>query len=282
MKLLTKESSPTVKILMSIAILMSSISFTSLLFSFFKYLMPVFSQTNAGALCLQAVGSIFMFGLSAWLCILLFSKDFKSNFTPIKNKRWIIWAILIPIISIPFNDWLQILNDSFHFSAEEIFRQMQVASEKESERLLTSNSFGGLLAVSFVLALIPAVVEELFFRGVIQNYFNELCKNSILAIILTSVFFSLMHFEIFSFLPRFVLSCFLGYLFIATKNLIIPIICHFINNFGVCLLYFLHSKGIITTGNSANFSQIPILIILSVVILVFIFVFETKKAKHSH
>ncbi len=280
MKLLTKESSPTVKILMSIAILMTSISMTSLIMSFFKYILPDFSQTHSGELCIQAIGSIFMFGLSSWICILLFSKDFKTNFTPIKNKRWIIWAILIPIVSIPLNDWLQILNNNLHFSGEEIFRQMQTISENESKHLLTSNSIGGLLTVSFVLAIIPAVVEEFFFRGVVQNYFNELCKNSILAIILTSVFFSLMHFEIFSFLPRFVLSCFLGYLFITTKNLIIPIICHFINNFGVCLLYFLNSKGIITTQNSESFSQTPILIISSIVILIFIIGFEIKKAKH--
>ncbi len=280
MKLLTKESSPTVKILMSIAILMTSISMTSLIMSFFKYILPDFSQTHSGELCIQAIGSIFMFGLSSWICILLFSKDFKTNFTPIKNKRWIIWAILIPIVSIPLNDWLQILNNNLHFSGEEIFRQMQTMSENESKHLLTSNSIGGLLTVSFVLAIIPAIVEEFFFRGVVQNYFNELCKNSILAIILTSVFFSLMHFEIFSFLPRFVLSCFLGYLFIATKNLIIPIICHFINNFGVCLLYFLNSKGIITAQNSESFSQTPILIISSIVILIFIIGFEIKKAKH--
>ena len=279
MKLLTKDSSPTVKILMSIAILMTSISMTSLLMSFFKYLFPIFSQTHSGALCIQAIGSLFMFGLSSWICILLFSKDFKSNFTPIENKRWFIWAILIPIICIPLNDWLQILNNNLHFSGEEIFRQMQSISENESKHLLTSNTIGGLLKVSFVLALIPAIVEELFFRGVVQNYFKELCKNSFLAIIFTSVFFSLMHFEIFSFLPRFVLSCFLGYLFISTKNLIIPIICHFINNFGVCLLYFLHSKGIIGAENSAEFSQTPILIILSIVILIFIFGFEIKKAK---
>ena len=280
MKLLTKDLSPTIKILMSIAFLMTSISFTSLLMSLFKYLFPIFSQTNAGTLCIQAIGSICMFGLSSWVCIALFLKDFKTNFSTIKNKRWIIWAIIIPIVSIPLNDFLQILNNNLHFSGEEIFRQMQAVSESESKRLLTSDSFLGLIKVSFVLALIPAVVEELFFRGVVQNLFKDLCKNTLFAIILTSVFFSLMHFEIFSFLPRFVLSCFLGYLFVATKNLLIPIICHFINNFGVCLLYFLNSKDIIASQSSETFSQQPILVISSVVILAFIFGFEIKKNKH--
>ncbi len=274
MKLLTKESSPTVKILMSIAILMTSISVTSLLMSFFKYLLPDFSQTHSGALCIQAIGSIAMFGLSTWICAWLFVKEFKTNFSTIKNKRWIIWAIIIPIASIPLNDLLQIWNNNLHFNGEETFRQIQAISEAESKRLLTTDSFSGFLAVSFVLALLPAIVEELFFRGVIQNFFKELCKNTFVAILLTSAFFSLLHFEIFAFLPRFVLSIFLGYLFVYSKNLIIPIICHFINNFGVCLFYFLSSKEIISSQDSTTFSQQPLLIISSLFIIVFIIFFE--------
>ena len=122
--------------------------------------------------------------------------------------------------------------------------------------------------------MIPAIVEELFFRGVIQNYLKDLCKNTFVAILLTSAFFSLMHFEIFAFLPRFFLSILLGYLFVCSKNLIIPIICHFINNFTVCLFYFLYSKEEITSEDTSTFSQQPLLIISALIILLFIFFFE--------
>mgnify|MGYP003417295755 FL=1 len=274
MKLLTKESSPTVKILMSIAILMTSISFASLLMSFFKYLSPDFALTHSGKLCIQAIGSLVMFGLPSLLCTWLFTKDFKTNFSTIKNKRWLIWAIIIPIASIPLNDLFLSWNNNLHFEGEEIFRQIQALSEKESEYLLTSDSFGGFLAISFVLAMIPAIVEELFFRGVIQNYLKDLCKNTFVAILLTSAFFSLMHFEIFAFLPRFFLSILLGYLFVCSKNLIIPIICHFINNFTVCLFYFLYTKEEISSQDTSTFSQQPLLIISALIILLFIFFFE--------
>jgi membrane protease YdiL (CAAX protease family) len=274
MKLLTKESSPIVKILMSIAILMTSISFASVLMSFFKYLLPDFALTHSGKLCVQAIGSLVMFGLPSWLCIWLFTKDFKTNFSTLKNKRWLIWAIIIPIVCIPINDILTNWNNNLHFEGEEIFRQIQTLSEKESEYLLTSDSFGGFLAISFVLAIIPAIVEELFFRGVIQNYLKDLCKNTFVAILLTSTFFSLMHFEIFAFLPRFFLSILLGYLFVYSKNLIIPIICHFINNFMVCLFYFLYTKEEIISQDTSTFSQQPLLIISAFIILLFIFFFE--------
>lgn len=259
---------------MSIAILMTSISFASVLMSFFKYLLPDFALTHSGKLCIQAIGSLIMFGLPSLLCTWLFTKDFKTNFSTIKNKRWIIWAIIIPIASIPLNDLLLLWNTNLHFEGEEIFRQIQALSEKESEYLLTSDSFGGFLAISFVLAIIPAIVEELFFRGVIQNYLKDLCKNTFVAILLTSTFFSLMHFEIFAFLPRFFLSILLGYLFVYSKNLIIPIICHFINNFMVCLFYFLYTKEEITSQDTSTFSQQPLLIISAFIILLFIFFFE--------
>lgn len=259
---------------MSIAILMTSISFASLLMSFFKYLSPDFALTHSGKLCIQAIGSLVMFGLPSLLCTWLFTKDFKTNFSTIKNKRWLIWAIIIPIASIPLNDLFLSWNNNLHFEGEEIFRQIQALSEKESEYLLTSDSFGGFLAISFVLAMIPAIVEELFFRGVIQNYLKDLCKNTFIAILLTSAFFSLMHFEIFAFLPRFFLSILLGYLFVCSKNLIIPIICHFINNFTVCLFYFLYSKEEITSQDTSTFSQQPLLIISALIILLFIFFFE--------
>ncbi len=259
---------------MSIAILMTSISFASVLMSFFKYLLPDFALTHSGKLCIQAIGSLVMFGLPSWLCIWLFTKDFKTNFSTLKNKRWLIWAIIIPIVCIPINDILTNWNNNLHFEGEEIFRQIQTLSEKESEYLLTSDSFGGFLAISFVLAIIPAIVEELFFRGVIQNYLKDLCKNTFIAILLTSAFFSLMHFELFSFLPRFMLSILLGYVFVASKNLIIPIICHFINNFTVCLIYFLYSKEEIASQDTSTFSQHPLLIIASLFIILFIILFE--------
>lgn len=274
MKLLTKDLSPIVKILMSVAILMTSISLTSLLMSFVQYINPTFSKSNEGSLIIQAIGSISMFGLSAWVCSSLFIRNFKTNFTNTFSKRWIIWAVIIPIASIPLNDLLQVWNDSLHFQGEEIFRKIQQLSEAETKKLLTSNTLTGLLGVSFVLAVIPAIVEELFFRGVVQTFFKDLFKNIHIAIIVTSVFFSLMHFELFSFLPRFLLSCFLGYLFVYSGNLIISIIAHFINNFIVCLLYYFYATGVIQIQDSVEFSQHPILIALSVTIILLIIIFE--------
>ena len=112
----------------------------------------------------------------------------------------------------------------------------------------------------------------------IQNNFKELTKNTLLAVILTSAFFSLMHFELYAFLPRFLLSLCLGLLLAATNNLWIPILCHFINNLCVCIFYYLHNLKIIPSPDSTTYSQHPILIILSGVILI-LFFFHLYKLK---
>ena len=245
MKLITKDLSPTVKILLSIAILMTSISFASLFITFFKDY----------PLLYQAIGTLFMFGLTSWVCIKLFIKDFKINFTKPKHKSLIIWAIILPIAIIPLNDFL-----TFE------------GSNAVSEKLLQSNSFPQFLIVSLVLAVLPAVTEELFFRGVIKNLFKELTKNALFAIILTSLLFSLMHFELYAFLPRFLLSLCLGLLLIASNNLWIPILCHFINNLCVCIFYYLNNLNIIPSADSTIYSQNPILIISSGIILILFFI----------
>lgn len=251
MKLITKDLSPTVKLLLSIAILMTSISFASLFMSFLKDY----------PLLYQAIGTLFMFGLSSWICIKLFIKDFKTNFSKPQNTILILWAIILPIAIIPLNDFLT-------------FEGQNAVSQK----LLQSNSFPQFLIVTLVLGVLPAITEELFFRGVIQNNFKELTKNTLFAVILTSVFFSLMHFELYAFLPRFLLSLCLGLLLVATNNLWIPILCHFINNLCVCTFYYLHNLKIIPSSDSTTYSQHPILIILSGVILI-LFFFHLYKLK---
>jgi len=81
-----------------------------------------------------------------------------------------------------------------------------------------------------VIAAIPAVSEELFFRGIVQTKLVAYFKNPHWAIWLGAVFFSAFHFQFEGFFPRIVLGAVLGYLYYWSINLWIPIILHFFNN----------------------------------------------------
>jgi membrane protease YdiL (CAAX protease family) len=81
-----------------------------------------------------------------------------------------------------------------------------------------------------IMALLPAVFEEVFFRGALQNVLIEWWKRPILAILATSIIFSLIHSSVYLFLSRALLGFVLGWIYERTRNLWINIIAHFLNN----------------------------------------------------
>ncbi len=95
-----------------------------------------------------------------------------------------------------------------------------------------------------VMALIPALGEELIFRASVQQMLVQWFKKPHVAVIITAVFFSAVHVQFYGFLPRLLLGLLLGYVYFFTGNLWYAILLHFINNaFTVCI-YFMAGKGV--------------------------------------
>ncbi len=111
------------------------------------------------------------------------------------------------------------------------------------ENLLIVNGPTELFFNLFTIALLPAIGEELLFRGILQQNLEKGIKNPHLAIWATALIFSFIHFQFQGFLPRVLLGGLLGYLFVWTRNLWIPIIAHFIYNAGQVLLQYFHQQG---------------------------------------
>ena len=80
------------------------------------------------------------------------------------------------------------------------------------------------------MALVPAICEEVFFRGFLQTTAILIFKNRHGAVILIAVIFSILHGDIFNFIPRFALGVFLGYLFLYSRHIIVPILAHALHN----------------------------------------------------
>ena len=196
-------------------------------------------------------------------------------------KRQNILLILFIIIFIqPFVVFCMNINTSFLNSISEyipiIYNQMELMENKATDLtniFLNMNSTGDLLFNLFLIALIPAIGEELFFRGIIQKKLGNILKSPHFSVIMTSFIFSAIHMQFFGFLPRFLLGVLLGYLFVYSRNLWTSILAHFINNaMGVLLMYSAFTENLnpdITNigNNEVNFSQA--LISISVVLLFF-------------
>ena len=128
---------------------------------------------------------------------------------------------------LPLSEWMKtrILE-----SKENYFKEVVVIG-----RMI---SFGEYLLSMFIIAVLPGLFEELFFRGGLQNLFTRWFKDPVAAILLSAFIFSAFHLEFSDFLGRFLLGIVLGYVFYQTGNLWINIIMHAaFNGFSVTGLY---------------------------------------------
>jgi hypothetical protein len=97
-------------------------------------------------------------------------------------------------------------------------------------QVMISPAFGTMILNLFIIAILPAVAEEILFRGVLQKILYNLFKSGHAAIWVTAFIFSTIHFQFFGFIPRFILGLVFGYLFFWSGTLWLPVISHFVNN----------------------------------------------------
>jgi len=107
---------------------------------------------------------------------------------------------------------------------------MQTQNDQLMELILIMDSPSSIALNFLMMAILPAIGEELIFRGIIQKQLNRWVSNPHLAIFLTAVFFSAFHMQFLGFLSRLLLGMLFGYLFYYSKNIWVPILAHFVNN----------------------------------------------------
>ena len=125
----------------------------------------------------------------------------------------------------------------------------------------TFNTTGDLVLGLVVIALLPAIGEELVFRGMLQPEFYRLSGNHHTAIWISAFIFSAFHMQFFGLVPRMLLGALFGYLYVWSGNLWMPMIAHFVNNSFSVLMIYLFQKGIISIDmESAEAAPWPVVI----------------------
>ncbi len=192
----------------------------------------------------QIIQSIFIFVIPSWICSYLFFSNPKAVMPGTRKINWqlLLFPILIMVFGQPFIGWLGWLNQQLTLpdSWDVLYQWISSKEEelKELTQLFISNEhWTDILINTLMLAIIPAIGEEWLFRGVLQSQLTDWLKSAHLAIFITAVIFSAIHIQFLTFLPRFVLGLMLGYMLVFTKNLWIPIIAHFTNNFMALMVF---------------------------------------------
>ncbi|MDP2335102.1 MAG: type II CAAX endopeptidase family protein [Bacteroidota bacterium] len=201
-----------------------------------------------------------------------------------------ILAAITLLLVIPFINFLGAINSQMKLpeslsGIENWMKTMESAAQMMVEKFMKVDHISGLIFNIFMIALLPALGEELMFRGVIQRILTNWTKNPHWGIWITAFLFSAMHMQFYGFLPRMALGAMFGYLLVWTGTMWVPILAHFVNNTMGVLGYYLINKGALTkdveewgTGSE----QIPLLVfsLASVCFLLFlIYRQETGKTK---
>lgn len=160
------------------------------------------------------------------------------------------WMLLIGIalmfISLPLTNILGEWNEKVNFgeTLETWLKFFEDTAADLTQRMLEVDSIWGLLFNLLVIALIPAIGEELTFRGVLQQALTKGCKNVHVAVFITAFVFSFIHFQFYGFLPRMFLGLLLGYLYYYSRSIWTSILMHFINNGTAVVLGYLEYKNL--------------------------------------
>lgn len=206
----------------------------------------------------QIINHLGMFTVPSVLYIIFFMQryDVKELGLDRLNIFNLLLSILVLIASMPLTNWLIELNLKMHLPAflsglEEKMRMMEDSASDLTEIFFNDKSFGGLVLNLFMIALIPAIGEELVFRGILFRIFKKWIKNIHVTVFVAAILFSAMHLQFYGFLPRLVLGILFGYLFVITRSLWVPIIVHFINNGAAVLVEWLYSRDATETSMEA-------------------------------
>lgn len=245
---------------------------------------PTSSPNSRQALLIvQACSSLFGFILAP----LVFWKFIeKKSISGIFHNRYLEFALilLVGVTVISFMlansvviEWNMNL-DLGQFS--EAFEEWASAKEEQlkelTEYLTRFESIGGLLVGLLVIAVFPAIGEELVFRGLGQRMLQGLTGSPHAGIWIAAFLFSFIHLQFYGFFPRFLLGALFGYMYYWSGNLWYPIFAHFVNNgFTLIMLYLYQQKA--TDLNVEATESIPVVTALMALLVTIVLLFYFRK-----
>ncbi|MCZ4407885.1 CPBP family intramembrane metalloprotease [Cryomorphaceae bacterium 1068] len=162
--------------------------------------------------------------------------------------RIAIASVLVMVAALPLINVLAWLNEGlvlpeFLSGLEEAFAGMEETAQKLTMAIAGTGSIVSLAINIVLVALLPALGEEMVFRGLLIPILRKWTGNVHVAVWTSAFLFSAMHFQFYGFLPRFVLGALLGYLFVWSKSIWAPVLAHFVNNALALFLLFMIARG---------------------------------------
>ncbi len=284
-------------VLFFICLALSSFLFTVMLIPF--YGMDVFTNLQSIAnisdpngifllKMMQLISSVGSFIIPPLLLAHFSSPDVFSYLSIRKSKKMLpllITTILLVILSQPIINFTAEINSHLVLpesmkGVEQWMKEKEAEAATLTEAFLKVNSVSDLLLNIFIIGLLPAIGEELIFRGVLQKLFIKITTNIHIGIWITAIVFSAIHFEFYGFLPRMLLGAMFGYLLYWSGSIWITIWAHFLNNgMGVVMAYLVQRNIVSAEIENAQLPENEYLWVLASIIIVSALLYWVYKNK---
>ncbi|WP_266367234.1 CPBP family intramembrane glutamic endopeptidase [Tellurirhabdus rosea] len=235
----------------------------------------------------QAVSHAFTFLVPCLLFWRLFEgrrwADFNAR--PLSAVQSVGLVALLTIAFMPLNglviDWNQGLElPPVLESLETWMKQKEEQLGKLTAFLTTFSTPLQLVIAVFVIAVLPAVGEELLFRGIVQRKLIEWTANVHAGIWIAAFIFSAIHMQFYGFIPRVLLGALFGYLYVWSRNLWVPILAHFVNNGFTVLMVWLYRQKMVSV-DIENTDSVPLTGAFFSLLLTIGFLYYFRKSNQS-
>ena len=179
----------------------------------------------------QSISSVFMFLLPAFIYALITFRGKPLYFLGLKKtdrRQSYLLAVVCMLLAFPLVVWLGNINQMI--SLPDWMVTLEKDATKQMEAFLKAGSLGDVVLNVFIIALLPAICEEICFRGALQRILINLVRSPWMGIVLTSILFSALHFQFQGFLPRMFLGIVLGAIYWYSGSIWPAVAAHFVNN----------------------------------------------------
>ncbi len=217
---------------------------------------------------LQVLQSFGLFIFPALLAGFFFERSATGYLLLNKGSRWQIYLVTLVLmfVALPFINEMVSLNEMMKLPGylkgmEDWMKSAEAEATRLTETFMKMPTPGAFLFNMVMIALLPAIGEELLFRGLLQRLLKDWLKNVHAAIFISAFFFSAMHMQFYGFIPRMMLGVLFGYLFYWSNSIWVPVFAHFINNGAVVIIAYLGQRGIVS-GDYENFGSTDNLILI--------------------
>ena len=217
------------------------------------------------------------------IIILILMKPEPSGKIPgleVPHLKEIGLVVILTFCIFPVTSFTGKINSAMHLpellsGVEQWMTDKEDKADHIIDLLVESNTFPVMMVNLLTIALMPAIAEELIFRGVFQKIFADLFRSGHIAVRFTAFLFSAIPLQFFGFIPRFILGLVFGYLFLWSGTLWLPVVSHFVNNaFPVILSYLEGLEKLSAPTDTPLWKQALALPVPIVIIFIILFYFR--------